>query len=211
MTYIHVLGAPDPDEDGFRPILPCPESNRPCVICDADPGDKPIMKVGDEVLLVYPEGDCDRVIIERIGPDAATVRLPDGSVCVTLVEDLAALSSPPVGHIGCMGDCIPDQCDDCGRDMIAGELHTADCPSALRQDAADAGEYIDFGPVANPDGSPTQVTKDMLAGTGRDPDEFAAGVERCYTMLAYPGFDSRWSTPRQCTLTRGHDGAHQEA
>jgi hypothetical protein len=32
------------------------------------------------------------------------------------------------------------------------------------------------GPVANPDGSPTQVTLDMLAGTGRDPVEFAAAV-----------------------------------
>lgn len=31
-----------------------------------------------------------------------------------------------------------------------------------------------LGPVANPDGSPTELTKQMLKGTGRDPDEFAA-------------------------------------
>lgn len=28
-----------------------------------------------------------------------------------------------------------------------------------------------FGPVFNPDGSPTEFTKQMLAGTGRDPEE----------------------------------------
>ena len=32
---------------------------------------------------------------------------------------------------------------------------------------------ISLGPVRNPDGSPTELTKQMLAGTGRDPDEFA--------------------------------------
>lgn len=35
--------------------------------------------------------------------------------------------------------------------------------------------YEDFGPVANPDGSPTEMTRQMLAGTGRDPVEFAKG------------------------------------
>ena len=33
--------------------------------------------------------------------------------------------------------------------------------------------YEDFGPVANPDGSASDVTKQMLADTGRDPEEFA--------------------------------------
>lgn len=32
---------------------------------------------------------------------------------------------------------------------------------------------INYGPVSNPDGSPSEITKDMLAGTGRDADEFA--------------------------------------
>jgi hypothetical protein len=35
---------------------------------------------------------------------------------------------------------------------------------------------INLGPVANPDGSPTEFTKQMLADTGRDPEEFAANV-----------------------------------
>jgi hypothetical protein len=30
-----------------------------------------------------------------------------------------------------------------------------------------------LGPVCNPDGSPSDVTRAMLAGTGRDPDDFA--------------------------------------
>ena len=33
--------------------------------------------------------------------------------------------------------------------------------------------YESFGPVCNPDGSASDVTKAMLAGTGRDPEEFA--------------------------------------
>ena|ERR1051325_1819405 len=33
---------------------------------------------------------------------------------------------------------------------------------------------INFGPVANPDGTPSDITREMLAGTGRDPNEFAA-------------------------------------
>jgi hypothetical protein len=33
---------------------------------------------------------------------------------------------------------------------------------------------LDLGPVRNADGSPTDLTRAMLAGTGRDPDDFAA-------------------------------------
>jgi hypothetical protein len=36
--------------------------------------------------------------------------------------------------------------------------------------------YENLGPVCNEDGSPTDLTRNMLAGTGRDPDEFAAKV-----------------------------------
>ena len=35
---------------------------------------------------------------------------------------------------------------------------------------------LSLGPVANPDGSPTDVTRAMLADTGRDPDAFAAAA-----------------------------------
>jgi len=36
-------------------------------------------------------------------------------------------------------NAIPALCASCGRDMNAGELHTAECPSALAQDAIDSG------------------------------------------------------------------------
>jgi len=36
-------------------------------------------------------------------------------------------------------NAVPALCASCGRDMDAGELHTADCPSALAQDAKDIG------------------------------------------------------------------------
>jgi hypothetical protein len=36
-------------------------------------------------------------------------------------------------------NAVPAVCASCGRDMEAGELHTADCPSALEQDAMDSG------------------------------------------------------------------------
>jgi len=35
---------------------------------------------------------------------------------------------------------------------------------------------INYGPVCNPDGTASDVTRDMLAGTGRDADDFAASV-----------------------------------
>lgn len=38
------------------------------------------------------------------------------------------------------------------------------------------GREINYGPVSNPDGSPTELTKQMLEGTGRDPVEFAANA-----------------------------------
>lgn len=49
-------------------------------------------------------------------------------------------------------------------------------------------KYESLGPVSNPDGSPPELTKQMLAGTGRDPVEFADGphvaghdrIERCH-------------------------------
>lgn len=36
-------------------------------------------------------------------------------------------------------------------------------------------QYENFGPVVNPDGTPSDITRAMLAGTGRDPVEFAGG------------------------------------
>jgi hypothetical protein len=33
---------------------------------------------------------------------------------------------------------------------------------------------------------------------------------RCYTRLAFPGFDSRYSIPAQCALQQGHEGAHRQ-
>ena len=38
--------------------------------------------------------------------------------------------------------------------------------------------YENFGPIANPDGTPSQVTIDMLRDTGRDPEEFVAAAAR---------------------------------
>ena len=35
-----------------------------------------------------------------------------------------------------------------------------------------------FGPVSNPDGTPTELTKEMLAGTGRSPEEFATESQK---------------------------------
>lgn len=32
---------------------------------------------------------------------------------------------------------------------------------------------LNLGPVAHPDGTPTDLTREMLAGTGRDPVAFA--------------------------------------
>lgn len=36
---------------------------------------------------------------------------------------------------------------------------------------------LNLGPVSNPDGTPTELTKQMLEGTGRDPELFG----RCLT------------------------------
>jgi hypothetical protein len=36
---------------------------------------------------------------------------------------------------------LEDFCDDCGRNMTEGELHTADCESALEQDEADGTHH----------------------------------------------------------------------
>lgn len=49
-------------------------------------------------------------------------------------------------------------------------------PDLAREMGEEMSREISFGPVANPDGSPTEFTKQMLAGTGRDPDEFARSV-----------------------------------
>jgi hypothetical protein len=40
----------------------------------------------------------------------------------------------------------------------------------------DTMRYENLGPVRNPDGSPTDLTRSMLEGTGRDPVEFARQV-----------------------------------
>jgi hypothetical protein len=105
MTYIHQLGAPDPDEDGAQPILPCPESNRPCVICDPDEGDEtsddvsrcpacgdPIDyctghgEIGDPagaaILARHDDGDhswCEPAGCDKAGEDCGPVVNADGS------------------------------------------------------------------------------------------------------------------------------------
>jgi len=45
--------------------------------------------------------------------------------------------------------------------------------------------YENFGPVANPDGTPTELTKEMLADTGRDAYEFARGVTQGSNKLGH--------------------------
>lgn len=33
--------------------------------------------------------------------------------------------------------------------------------------------------------------------------------DRCYARLAFPGYDSRYSIPKQCRLRKGHNGRHE--
>jgi len=46
--------------------------------------------------------------------------------------------------------------------------------------------YINFGPVSNPDGSPTDLTSGMLAGTGRSPEAFAKVTRDGYDCAYCP-------------------------
>jgi hypothetical protein len=55
-------------------------------------------------------------------------------------------------------------------------FHTEEeCPFAQPTQQDGEGSYINFGPVFNPDGTPSDVTLDMLAGTGRNPHTFGKG------------------------------------
>ena len=46
------------------------------------------VRSGSEALLVYAEGDCDTVTVLTLDHAHATVRLPDGTVVATVIEDL---------------------------------------------------------------------------------------------------------------------------
>ena len=65
---------------------------------------------------------------------------------------------------------ITGTCIICGDETFVAMVRKDELPQMVRE--------INFGPVANPDGSPTEFTKQMLADTGRDPEEFAASVSQ---------------------------------
>jgi hypothetical protein len=69
--------------------------------------------------------------------------------------------------------------------------------------------FENLGPVANPDGSPTDLTREMLAGTGRDPDAFAAGA-RFTDEYGVPREDGRDDPAPRLGYVRGDGGCDGE-
>jgi len=53
--------------------------------------------------------------------------------------------------------------------------------------------YEDLGPVTNPDGSPSDLTIAMLAGTGRDPDVMTCPVHDDGTLFPDDAEPGRWA------------------
>lgn len=47
--------------------------------------------IGERVLLVYPEGDCDWVTVLDLTEDAAMVQLPDGQIAYVAPESVGVL------------------------------------------------------------------------------------------------------------------------
>jgi len=64
-----------------------------------------------------------------------------------------------------------------------------------------------LGPVANADGSPTEITKKMLAGTGRDPVAFAAKATKT-TPICLCGCGE---TTKGGRFRPGHDARYHAA
>lgn len=57
--------------------------------------------------------------------------------------------------------------------------------------------YENLGPVSNPDGSPSDITRAMLAGTGRDPVQFVrASHADSETAIDRDARLNRWSDAR---------------
>lgn len=83
-------------------------------------------------------------------------------------------------------------CDACGRDMDRGEPHTAECASALAQDAADSGgllvDYLTRLAVrrATPDECRASI------GKGREGER---GLLRVGDRYCYVVEDAAWSRP----------------
>ena len=50
--------------------------------------DTTTVRSGSEVLLVYPEGDADTVTVVELHHDGVVVRLPDGGLYTTVLEDI---------------------------------------------------------------------------------------------------------------------------
>ena len=53
--------------------------------------------------------------------------------------------------------------------------------------------YENLGPVANADGSPSDLTRSMLAGTGRSPEAFAMSA----THVTVTFIPNGWSEPQE--------------
>ncbi len=93
------------------------------------------MKVGDRVLLLYPAGDADTVDVVSLDGDGSstfdtgTVRLPDGRIATTLLDNLVDLSVPwspdPVPAGRAVRTLFPIRLAD-GRDLPAGSVGTVD-------------------------------------------------------------------------------------
>lgn len=73
-------------------------------------------------------------------PELINARTLADAAAMGVESEINPSSDPDPDPDAWLGLNAPDRCPACGRDMDAGELHTAECPDALAQDAADAGE-----------------------------------------------------------------------
>jgi hypothetical protein len=143
----------------------------------------------------------------------------DGLTICPSCANQSDTSDPVVaGDVYWEGPEVP--CDDCGAmlesaygdpeaDMEPEPEPSDGCPSCGRVMLCKCSELaeLDCGPVANPDGSPSDLTRAMLAGTGRDPVAFAGAADRgralvcgdCWAELRPDEYEPEWTVDGECS------------
>jgi len=122
--------------------------------------DTTTVRSGSEVLLVYPEGDADTVTVVELHHDGVVVRLPDGGLYTTVLEDIGLGVDDDLTFV------LDDGCTTFAHQPTYG----------LPVDPTDAERrFATFGPEVGSSSVPALVRAGVRVwsfGYGDDPEEF---------------------------------------
>ena len=127
---------------------------------DHDVEARPPVRSGSEALLVYPEGDADTVTVVELHHDGVVVRLPDGGLYTTVLEDIGLGVDDDLTFV------LDDGCTTFAHQPTYG----------LPVDPTDAERrFATFGPEVGSSSVPALVRAGVRVwsfGYGDDPEEF---------------------------------------